>query len=56
LVLHPGSIDEVPQCDPKVNLAQVDHPQIPVTEIEGPVVSSLEAIQLPRRDWYRNVG
>jgi hypothetical protein len=26
------------------------------TEIEGPVASSPEAIQLPRRDWYREVG
>jgi hypothetical protein len=29
LVLHLVSIDEVPQCHPEVNLAQVGCPQIP---------------------------
>ncbi len=29
-MLHPGSIDEVPQCHPEANLAQVGCAQIPV--------------------------
>src|SRR5260370_41006754 len=55
LVLQPGSIDEVPQCHPKVNLARVDLLKFQFGDRRSGCQLT-EAIQLPRRDWYREVG